>query len=174
MKAATGARYQAPNQPHPDAPGLIQYADDFVVLGTSREPIEQVPNRLAPRGLSLNPDKTRRVPLADGFDVLGFNARRYRTNLWMKPSVAALSRHRRHLRTEVHALRWLNVAQVIDRLNPLIRGSTCYYQSVGSSAAFASLDYDLWPWLYKWATYSHPHKPKRWIVSRYFGSFHPK
>jgi RNA-directed DNA polymerase len=26
---------------------------------------------------------------------------------------------------------------------------------------------------YKWAKFSHPHKSKHWIISRYFGAFHP-
>ncbi|EUA15621.1 putative RNA-directed DNA polymerase domain protein [Mycobacterium kansasii 732] len=25
----------------------------------------------------------------------------------------------------------------------------------------------------KWARFTHPHKGRRWIVSRYFGAFHP-
>ncbi len=176
METAAGVRYTTPNRTHRDAPVLIRYADDFVVLGTSREQIDQVQNRLTDwlhsRGLSLNPDKTRVVQLADGFDFLGFNVRRYGTKLLIKPGPAALRRYRQRLRQEVHALRGLNAAQVIQRLNPLIRG-TSYYQSVVSSAAFASLDRYLWQLLYKWANYSHPHKPKRWIISRYFGSFHP-
>jgi hypothetical protein len=31
----------------------------------------------------------------------------------------------------------------------------------------------MWKLTYKWAKHTHPHKPKRWIVSRYFGKFHP-
>ncbi len=177
METAAGVRYTAPNQTHRDAPVLIRYADDFVVLGTSREQIDQVRDCLTDwlhsRGLSFNLDKTRVVQLADGFDFLGFHVRRYGTKLLIKPSAAALRRYRQRLRREVHALRGLNAAQVIQRLNPLIRGWTRYYQSGVSSAAFASLDRYLWQLLYKWANYSHPHKPKRWIVARYFGSFHP-
>ena len=38
-----------------------------------------------------------------------------------------------------------------------------------SSGIFTSLDHYLWQLLYKWATWSHPNKPKSWIVDRYFG-----
>ena len=34
---------------------------------------------------------------------------------------------------------------------------------------FASLDHYLWKLLYKWSTWRHSGKPKRWIVDRYFG-----
>ena len=29
----------------------------------------------------------------------------------------------------------------------------------------------LWKLTYKWACWSHPNKPKRWIIKRYFGKF---
>jgi len=178
MEEAAGVRYTAPNHTHRDSPVLIRYADDFVVLCTSREQVEAVQSRLTlwlqARGLSFNDDKTRVVHLAAGFDFLGFSVRRYGPKLLIKPSPTALQRHRQHLRAELHALRGLNAPQVIHRLNPLIRGWTHYYRTVVSSEAFASLDRYLWQLLYKWAKYSHPHKPKRWIVQQYFGPFNPK
>ena len=42
-----------------------------------------------------------------------------------------------------------------------------------SSKEFNSLDDHMWKLTYKWAKHTHPHKPKRWIISRYFGAFHP-
>ena len=36
---------------------------------------------------------------------------------------------------------------------------------------FGSLDDYLWKLSYKWATWRHNNKPKRWIVGRYFGKF---
>ena len=53
---------------------------------------------LAPRGLAFNEDKTRVVSLAEGFDFLGFNVRRYRGKLLIKPSKAAVRRIRERLR----------------------------------------------------------------------------
>ncbi|GAA3219867.1 hypothetical protein GCM10020216_030400 [Nonomuraea helvata] len=37
--------------------------------------------------------------------------------------------------------------------------------------AFGALDAHLWRLVYKWAKISHPNKPKRWIIARYFGMF---
>ena len=42
-----------------------------------------------------------------------------------------------------------------------------------SSEVFNALDSHLWRLTYKWAKLSHPNKPKRWIVARYFGTFNP-
>ncbi len=100
MEAAAGVRYDAANQTHRDSPVLIRYADDFVVLCTSPEQVQKVRTRLTEwlhsRGLSLNQDKTRVVPWADGFDFLGFSVRRDGTKLLIKPSPAAIHRHRQH------------------------------------------------------------------------------
>ena len=60
---------------------------------------------------------------------------------------------------------------VIAALNPVIRGWAAYYRGVVSSRLFGSLDSYMWKLLYKWATWRHKNKPKRWIVGRYFGKF---
>jgi len=77
---------------------------------------------LAPRGLAFNEDKTRVVTLDEGFDFLGFNVRRYRGKLLIKPSNAAIRRIRARLKDELRSLRGSNAQAVIKRLNPIIRG----------------------------------------------------
>ena len=128
---------------------------------------------LEPRGLAFNEDKTRVVGLDEGCDFLGFTIRRYDGKLLIKPSKAALKRLRKRLSVEMRALRGLDVEAVLTRLNPIIRGWSAYYRHVVSSQAFNALDDYVWKLTYKWAKHTHPHKPKRWIVSRYYGAFHP-
>ncbi|MFQ6331489.1 group II intron maturase-specific domain-containing protein [Nocardia sp. CWNU-33] len=41
-----------------------------------------------------------------------------------------------------------------------------------SSKTFSSLDSHLWTLTHRWARRSHPAKPKKWVVARYFGRFH--
>ena len=161
----------------PGSPVLIRYADDLLALCHSREQADQVKARLAvwlePRGLTFNEDKTRVVGLDEGCDFLGFTVRRYDGKLLIKPSKAALVRLRKRLSAEMRALRGLNAEAVLTRLNPIIRGWSAYYRHVVSSKEFNSLDDHMWKLTYKWAKHTHPHKPKRWIISRYFGAFHP-
>lgn len=180
MEDAAGVRYRVNGpqglQTEPDSPVLIKYADDLVALCHSREQAEQVKASLAawltPRGLTFNEDKTRITRLGDGFDFLGFNVRRYRNGkLLIKPSTAALRRIRERLTAEMLALRGANAQAVIQRLNPIIRGWSAYYRGMVSSQAFAALDSHVWRLVHKWATYSHPNKPKHWIIARYFGAF---
>ena len=156
---------------------LIRYADDALALCHSREQAEQVKARLtawlAPRGLAFNEDKTAVVHLDDGVDFLGFNVRRYRGKLLIKPSKAAVKRIKARLTAEMKALRGHNAQMVLIRLNPVIRGWSAYYRHCVSARVFNQLDDHVWKLTYKWAKWTHPHKGKRWIVRRYFGRFVP-
>jgi len=111
------------------------------------------------------------VSLAEGFDFLGFNVRRYGTKPLIKPSKAAQRRIRERLRTELRSLRGTNAQAVIKRLNPIIRGWAAYFRTQVSSEIFATLDDYLWRLTYKWATYSHPNKSTSWVVHQYFDKF---
>jgi RNA-directed DNA polymerase len=147
----------------------------LVVLCGSQQQAERVKARLAewlaPRGLAFNEDKTKIVHLSEGFDFLGFNVRRYNRKLLIKPSKAAVRRLRERLAAETRTLRGGNAMAVIATLNPIIRGWAAYYRGVVSSRVFSSLDDYLWKLTYKWATWRHANKPRRWIVGRYFGKF---
>ena len=177
LEEAAGVSYatsgSGASETKPGSPALIRYADDMVVLCHSRERAEHIKARLAewltPRGLSFNEDKTQIVHLTEGFDFLGFNVRRYRSKLLIKPSKAAIRRVRQRLAVEMRRLRGSNADAVIATLNPIIRGWAAYYRGVVSSKVFHALDYQMWKLTYKWATWRHNNKPKPWIVDRYFG-----
>jgi RNA-directed DNA polymerase len=179
MEEAAGVRYiptgSNAGTARPGSPVVIRYADDLLALCHSREQAEQVKARLgawlAPRGLVFNEDKTRIVHLDDGVDFLGFNARRYRGKLLIKPSKAAGKRIRARLTAEMRALRGHNAQMVLIRLNPIIRGWSAYYRHGVSARVFNELDHHVWKLVYKWAKSSHPHKSKHWIIARYFGAF---
>jgi RNA-directed DNA polymerase len=180
MEQAAEVRYQADGHrdvgsARPGSPVVVRYADDLLALCHSREQAQQVKARLAawlaPRGLVFNEDKTRIVHLDDGVDFLGFNIRRYRGKLLIKPSKAAVQRLRERLATEMRAVRGHNAQMVLIRLNPIIRGWSAYYRHVVAARVFNELDSYVWKLTYKWAKWTHPHKPKRWIIARYFGAF---
>jgi RNA-directed DNA polymerase len=159
------------------SPVVIRYADDLIALCHSREQALEVKAALAewlaPRGLTFNEGKTQVVSVDEGFDFLGFNVRRYHGKLLIKPSTAAVKRIRERLRVEMRALRGHNVATVLRRINPIVRGWSAYYRTVVSSDTFTRLDDYVWKLTYKWAKYGHPNKPRSWIIARYFGRFNP-
>ena len=179
MEQAAGVRYiptgSNAGTARPGSPVLVRYADDLLALCHSREQAEQVKARLAawlaPRGLVFNEDKTHIVHLDDGVDFLGFNVRRYRGKLLIKPSKAAVKRIRARLTAEMRALRGHNAQMVLIRLNPIIRGWSAYYRHAVSARVFNELDTHVWRLTYKWAKFTHPHKSKHWIITRYFGAF---
>ena len=175
METAAGARYGADNHAMKGSPVLIRYADDFVVHCHTRQEALEVKARLAawltPRGLAFNEDKTNVVSLADGYDFLGFNVRRYQRKLLIKPSQTAVRRIRRRLRDELRSLRGSNAQAVIKRLNPIIRGWAAYYRTQVAAVTFGKLDYYLWRLTWKWAIRSHQNKPTSWVFARYFGKF---
>src|SRR5881227_2319833 len=152
MEQAAGVRYiptgANAGTARPGSPVVVRYADDLLALCHSREQAQEVKARLAawlaPRGLVFNEDKTRVVSLDDGFDFLGFNVRRYRGKLLIKPSKAAQRRVRERLSTEMRSLRGTNATAVISKLNPIIRGWAAYYRIAVSSDVYHSLDTHLW------------------------------
>jgi RNA-directed DNA polymerase len=180
LEEAAGVCYRTrgtrPGGTQRGSPVAVRYADDLVVLCHSQQQAGQVKARLAewltPRGLAFNEDKTKIVHLSEGFDFLGFGVRRYpNRKLLIKPSQAAIRRARERLASETRTLRGGNATAVIAALNPVIRGWAAYYRGVVSSGVFSSLDGYMWKLTYKWATWRHNNKPKRWIVGRYFGKF---
>jgi len=179
MEQAAGVRYiptgSNAGTAKPGSPVLVRYADDLMALCHTWEQAEQVKARLAawlaPRGLVFNEDKTHIVHLDDGVDFLGFNVRRYRGKLLIKPSKAAVKRIRARLTSEMRGLRGHNAQMVLIRLNPIIRGWSAYYRHAVSARVFNELDNHVWKLTYKWAKFTHPHKSKHWIITRYFGAF---
>jgi len=179
MEQAAGVRYITAGANAGTAvtgsPVVIRYADDVIAFCHTRQQAEQVKARLAgwlaPRGLAFNEDKTRVVNLDQGVDFLGFNIRRYRGKLLIKPSKAAVKRIRHRLSAEMGALRGANAQAVLIRLNPIIRGWSAYYRHVVSSRTFNEVDTHMWNLAYNWARRRHPHKSRRWITARYFGAF---
>jgi RNA-directed DNA polymerase len=176
LEQAAGVRRQPSGWTKPGSPVLVRYADDLVVCCHTQRQAQQAKAELAewlaPRGLAFNEDKTKIVHLCEGFDFLGFNVRRYRSGkLLIKPSGKAIKRIRERLAAETRKLRGSNAAAVIARLNPIIRGWAACYRGAVSSKIFKKLDDYVWRLTYKWAKHTHPKKPKRWIVRRYYGRF---
>jgi len=151
LEEAAGVRYQDGDAARvsKDSPALVRYADDFAVCCHTRQQAEEVKAKLArwlaARGMSINEDKTRIVHLAEGFDFLGWNIRRYaNSKLLIRPSKKAVRKHREHLAGKMRALRGSNAIAVIAALSPVIRGWTAYHRCMVSSSTFSSLDDYMW------------------------------
>ena len=135
---------------------FIRYADDFVITSKSKEILEGkvqplVEQFLQQRGLELSPKKTVITHVEKGFDFLGQNVRRYPNGkLLIKPSKKNLKTFLDGIRQTIRNARGMYAADLIDLLNPKIRGWANYHRHVVSSRIFSSVDrsifYNLWQW----------------------------
>ena len=151
----------------------VRYADDFVITGASRELLENevrpvVEQFLRVRGLELSNEKTRVVPIREGFDFLGQNVRKYGDKLLIKPSrknvMAFLDKVRGILK---QAKAWTH-DELIRILNPVIRGWANYHRAVVAKATFSHVDFTLWSLIWNWLRHRHPQKSSGWIKKTYF------
>lgn len=176
MGAAIGDLDTLSEKQRAQVPLLVRYADDFVVFCTSKTEAVQVKEKLAdwlePRGLTIHPDKTQIVALADGFDFLGFNVRKYGPKTLIKPSATAVKRVKDKIRRIVEQSQTTEL--LIQRLNPLIKGWATYYRGAVAKEIFADLDHFVWHRTWRWALRRHPQKSRSWVKDRYFGRFHPR
>lgn len=152
---------------------VIRYADDFVITGCSKELLEEtikplVVNFLQARGLELSEEKTVVTHIDNGFDFLGFNLRKYRGKLLIKPSPKSLLSVLRKIREIVRRNKTARTENLLRLLNPIIRGWANYHQHVVSKRAFNKLDSAVWECLWRWAVRRHPNKPFSWVKRQYF------
>src|SRR6202158_2875007 len=118
----------------------VRYADDFVVLCSSREEAEAalvfIKEVLGRLGLSLHETKTRLVEFKEGFEFLGFRFRWYRTGVRSR----AVEKLKERVRTLTQRQQGRNVEAVIADLNPVIRGWAGYFGVGEIAAVFTHLD----------------------------------
>lgn len=152
--------------------GVVRYADDFIVTYRDKETLEVIQARikqwLSERGLELSAEKTKIVHISEGFDFLGFNHRHFNGKLLIKPSKQKVLDFCKRLGKEIRALNGNKQEEVIQKLNPILRGFANYYKGVVSKEIFSYISSRLWRYLWRWAVRRHPNKNKRWIAKQYF------
>jgi RNA-directed DNA polymerase len=153
---------------------LVRYADDFVITSKSKELLEGeikplVEQFLQERGLELSPTKTVITHVEHGFDFLGQNVRRYPNGkLLIKPSKKNVGTFLEGIRRTIKAAQGVSAADLIDTLNPMVRGWANYHRHVVSKRTFERVDHTLFSSLWQWARRRHPNKSPRWFKPKYF------
>lgn len=158
---------------------VVRYADDFVITGDSKELLEDtvkpwVEQFLRERGLTLSMEKTRVVPIEDGFDFLGWNFRKYRVagggeKLLIMPSKKNVKAFYTRVSELVeNSLSKTKVDILIKRLNPVLRGWAEYHKGVVAKAAFSRMDHLLYWRLMRWGLRTHPRKTRKWVYEKYW------
>jgi group II intron reverse transcriptase/maturase len=163
---------------------LVRYCDDFVVLAPTRQRAEAARDlaaaTLATVGLRLHPDKTRIVCLRhgdEGFDFLGFHhrmgeswKRRGRWYLHKWPSDRAMASIRAKIRERTpKGYVGLDMAVVVENLNPVLRGWGAYFRYGNSSRKFNVIDSYVHERLAKLASAKHGLSGRNWTTRFTYG-----
>jgi RNA-directed DNA polymerase len=168
---------------------VIRYADDFVVIHESKEVIEKtkefIQQWLHKMGLKLSETKTRIVHILKsvdgseiGFKFLSFLVRQYPVSCrksgritLTKPSSES---QKIHMATIKQLLKYKIAAtqeEIIDLLNPTIKGWSNYFRTSAASKSFSKMDDYMFHRLWKWACMRHPNKGVLWIKRKYFRKY---
>jgi RNA-directed DNA polymerase len=119
---------------------LIRYADDFVILADRRWKVEAadvlVRSILADIGLEVAEAKSGIVHLRDGFEFLGFSFR----GRFLRPRPRALASFKDRVRSTTRRNAPVSLRQMIEDLNPLLRGWGNYFKVGDVTSLFEDLD----------------------------------
>ncbi len=136
---------------------LVRYADDFVMLCKSesqcKEALRRVKIVMERLGLEMHPEKTRMVNLAggkEGFTFLGWTVRKRRSiqrnprkhfvQRWPSPKAMKRIRDRVHELTEVRGRQSQDMGELIEKLNPVLRGWGNYFRTGNADTQFTGID----------------------------------
>lgn len=143
---------------------LVRYADDFVVMCKTKRALVEAERRVTQvmtrLGLSLHPDKTRKIDLGwgqQGFDFLGCHLRkklsgaiweRSRKRLYFlqrEPSQRSMKRVRQRIKevTPKHRCH-ADMRDIIGELNPILRGWGEYFRTGNAAGKFNRIDSYVW------------------------------
>lgn len=154
---------------------LTRYADDWVATCRTRseaiEVLKQATKVLTKLGVKLHPSKTQIVHIKDGFEFLGFKIKRgtrklklashkIKSNttqgmLYAYPKDASIKRFKDQIRARTTRKAGISTMQLIQDINPIIRGWGNYYCKAHVRKLFGQLK----AWILRriWS-----HRYKRW------------
>ncbi len=152
---------------------LVRYADDFIITCSDRETLESqikpaVSEFLQARGLTLSEEKTKVTHISEGFDFLGFNVRKYKDTLLIKPSKKNVKSFLAKIKGIIRKNQAIRQDRLIGLLNPVITGWGNYYSGCVAAETFKKADAQIFHKLWAWATRRHRKKGKEWVYNRYF------
>ena len=163
---------------------LVRYADDYLLLvagtrdhvGQLREESARV---LAPMGLRLSEQKTRIVHLDEGVDFLGFRIQRHpkrgshKRYIYTYPSKKALGHVIDKVRTFTSGSMNLTLADLLRRINPVLRGWANYFKHGVSKRTFSYLGTYAWRRVLRWLRRKHHRRNWKWLRRRYLPRWRP-
>ena len=139
---------------------LIVTASSEEVL--REEIIPKINAFLEPRGVRLSEQKTKVTHISQGFDFLGQTIRKFVRRdaslgkIQITPSRASFKAIKAKVKAICKASGGLTQAQLIDQLNPVLRGWANYHRHVICAETFSKLDSYVWRRLFRWGETTPP------------------
>ena len=132
---------------------IVKYADEFIITGRSKELLQYevkpvVETFLRERGLVLSQEKTRVVPIREGFNFSGQHVRKYGGKLLVKPAKNNVRSFLDKIRAILKDAQSQTQTWLIETLNPVIRGWANYHRHIVAKATFSKVDATLWSLLW--------------------------
>ena len=163
---------------------LVRYADDFVVLvAGNRTDAERLRGETArvllPMGLRLSEEKTVIVHIDEGFDFLGMHIQRHKKRgaqkryVYTYPSRAALASVKAKVRGATRGTTNQSLSELLNRLNPVLRGWTNYHRHGAASKTFSYLSAFTWRRVWIWLRHKHPKATVKDLRRRYLPGWWP-
>ncbi len=163
---------------------LVRYADDFVVMLTgTREHVEalreEVAAVIASMGLRLSEEKTLVTHIDEGFDFLGFHIQRrrqegsMRRTVYTYPSKTALQAVKAKVRALTQGNTNQTLANLLSRVNPVLRGWTNYFRHGVSARTFSYLNAWSWRRVVNWLRHKHPRASWKWLRRHHLPRWRP-
>ena len=152
---------------------FVRYADDFICTAASKEILEdkvkpKIIEFLKERGLKLSLEKTKITHINEGFNFLGFNMRKYKDKLLIKPAKKGVKAFLNEIRETINNMKGQAAEKVIKALNPKILGWANHYKHHAAKSTFSYVDMNIFWMIWRWAKRRHPNKSKTWIRGKYF------
>lgn len=151
---------------------VVRFADDFIVTSSDRETLEEIKlmieDFLLERGLTLSKEKTVITHIDEGFDFLGWNFRKFKGKLIIKPSHKSMRKITRKISSIIKDNQTAKQEDLIRKLNEVIIGWADYHHSICAKKSYSAIDHRTWEMLWRWAKRRHPNKSKKWIVDKYW------
>lgn len=154
---------------------MVRFADDFIVTASDKETLEAIKQMLESflreRGLTLSMEKTVITHINSGFDFLGWNFRKFKGKLIIKPSPKSMRKVTKKISEIIKNNRTTKQEILIQRLNQVLIGWANYHQGTCAKKCFGTIDNRTWEMLWKWAKRRHPNKKHQWIVDKYWKEY---
>jgi RNA-directed DNA polymerase len=152
---------------------FVRYADDWICTAASKQTLEEnvlptVIKFLKERGLELSIEKTKITHIDEGFDFLGFNLRKYRGKLLIKPAKKGIKAFLEGIRETINSMRAETAENLILTLNPKILGWANHFRRCVAKKIFNHVDTSIFKSIWKWAKGRHSNKSASWIRNKYF------